>query len=364
MPSTKKIEEAFKQALNDKLFPGASVLVGNSKKIFYKECFGNAEIIPVMRKVYQKTWFDVASLTKALATTTLAMLFYQEGKLKLEDPISKYFTRWKKETYAYVTIKHLLQHTSGLPSYEAYYESLFPIYFEDQNLEEVRKILLSKILSARLEWEPGKVKLYSDLGFILLGFILEKIGGAPLDELFAKKVAKPLGLDQSFFIRLSKKSKKILRTDYASTRKCILRRKVLAAEVDDEHAWLLDGVAGHAGLFSTLKDLTTYCQEILQVDAGKSEWMSQKTFRTFVNPRPSLGWDNPAAEFSQAGDFFSKDSIGHLGFTGTSIWIDLHRAFFVVLLTNRVHPIAHHEGIKSFRPLIHNLLINTFKLNK
>lgn len=366
MPLNKKIEQAFEDAIKANVFPGAAVALGTAKKLLFKEVFGLAETLPLKRKVYQKTYFDLASLTKPISTTFICMKLVDAGKLNIDDPVSKYFSRWKKEPYNVITLKHLLQHNSGLGAYRPYYEDLIPpLLAGKEDLEEVKQSLAAKILVEKLEYNPGEMRVYSDLGFMLLGFIIEKITSKTLDKLFSELVSKPLKLNNTFFVKHFSKIKKLPRTDFASTRKCRLRRKVLAGEVDDEHAWVLAGVAGHAGLFSTLEDMIKVCDEILKIESGKSDFVTPKTWKLFTHARPLLGWDRPDAENSQSGSHYSKYAMGHLGFTGTSIWIDLQKQLYIILLTNRVHPEGtKNEAIKEFRPLIHNLLLESFKLHK
>jgi CubicO group peptidase (beta-lactamase class C family) len=364
MSSTKKIDEAFEAALIKGVFPGAVVAVGSSKKDIFKESYGLAEKIPVERKTSLKTYYDLASLTKPLATTMVCMILTEKGVFDPDMPASKFITPWKKPPYDHVLLKHLLQHTSGLPAYKPYFELFLPKILEGQDPEEIRKALIYRIVKESPENNIGTAKNYSDLGFILLGQILDKLTGKPLDKLFAELVAKPLKLENTFFVRLGGKNKLPPRTEFASTQRCPIRRKILAGEVDDEHAWILGGVAGHAGLFSTVGDVSKMADEILKVDEEKSKLLKKETFRRFVDAKPPMGWDTPASQASQAGTLFSKDTIGHLGFTGTSIWIDLSKKFYVILLTNRVHPNRYNEGIKEFRPMIHDLLLQTFRLAK
>jgi CubicO group peptidase (beta-lactamase class C family) len=364
MSSTKKIDEAFEEALAKGAFPGAVVAVGSSKKDLFKEAYGLAEKIPVERKTSLKTYYDLASLTKPLATTLVCMILTEKGVFDPEMPASKFITPWKKAPYDRILLKHLLQHNSGLPAYKPYFELFLPKIMEGQDPEEIRKALIYRIVKESLEHDVGGLRSYSDLGFILLGQILEKLTEKPLDKLFSDLVAKPLKLENTFFVRLGGKNKLPPRTEFASTQRCPLRRKILAGEVDDEHAWILGGVAGHAGLFSTIGDLGKIADEILKIDEEKSKLLKKETFRRFIDAKPPMGWDTPSAQGSQAGSLFSKDSIGHLGFTGTSIWFDLARKFYVILLTNRVHPNRYNEAIKEFRPRIHDLILQTLRLTK
>jgi len=361
--SNKKVDEAFAQAIAQGIFPGAALAVAKNGKVLEKACYGLAEKIPVERKLGLKNYFDIASLTKPLCTAMLAMVMVEQGKLNLDEPVGTYYKRFRKERYSQITIKHLLQHTSGLPAYKPYHERLSDLVLKGEPLEDIKKELLKYILSESLEEEVrlGHTRLYSDLGYILLGDIFEQIMKKPLDKLFAELVAKPLKLADTFFIPLDSKTK-LPRASFVSTSKSSVRRKILAGEVEDEHAWLLNGVAGHAGLFSTLPDLMKWADELLKIHEGKSKFLKKETLQLFVGAKPPLGWDKPAEENSQAGELFPKSGIGHLGYTGCSIWIDLDREFYVILLTNRVHPYRYNEGIKKFRPMIQDLILQSFRL--
>lgn len=361
--SNKKIDEAFAQAMAQGIFPGAALAVVKAGKVLEKTCYGLAEKIPVERKLTFKNYFDIASLTKPMCTAMLSMVLVEQGKLKLDEPVGTYFKRFKKDAYKMVTVKHLLQHTSGLPAYKPYHERLSDMVLKGESLEDIKKELLKHILSESLEEEVriGSTRLYSDLGYILMGDILEQVTQKPLDKLFLELVARPLKLSDTFFIPLNTKIKPP-RTDFVSTSKSSLRRKILAGEVEDEHAWLLNGVAGHAGLFSTLPDMMKWADELIKINDGRSKFLKKETLHLFTHARPPLGWDKPAEDLSQAGDLFPKSGIGHLGYTGCSFWIDLDREFYIILLTNRVHPYRYNEGIKKFRPMIQDLIVQSYRL--
>ncbi len=361
--SNKKIDEAFTKAIADGIFPGAALAVVKAGKVLEKTCYGLAEKIPVERKLTFKNYFDIASITKPLCTAMVSMVLVEQGKLNLEEPVGTYFRRFKKEAYSKVLVKHLLQHTSGLPAYKPYYERLSDMVLKGESLEDIKKELFKYILSESLEEEVrvGSTRLYSDLGYILMGDILEQVTQKSLDKLFLELVARPLKLNETFFIPLNAKTK-LPRTDFVSTSKSSLRRKILAGEVEDEHAWLLNGVAGHAGLFSTLPDLMKWADELIKINEGKSKFLKKETLQLFTHARPPLGWDKPAEDLSQAGELFPKSGIGHLGYTGCSIWLDLEREFYIIVLTNRVHPYRYNEGIKKFRPMIQDLIIQSLRL--
>lgn len=359
----KKIDEAFAQAMSQGVFPGAALAVVKAGKVLEKSCYGFSEKIPVERKLNLKNYFDIASLTKPVCTATVAMVLVEQGKLKLDEPVGTYYKRFKREAYSQVTVKHLLQHTSGLPAYKPYHERLADLMTKKESHEDIKKELLRHILSESLEEEVriGHTRLYSDLGYILLGDIFEQITKKPIDKLFAELVARPLKLNETFFAPIDAKIK-LPRAQFVSTSKSSVRRKILAGEVEDEHAWMLNGVAGHAGLFSTLPDLMKWSDELIKIHEGKSKFLKKETLQLFVGARPPLGWDKPAEDNSQAGDLFPKSGIGHLGYTGCSLWIDLDREFYIILLTNRVHPYRYNEAIKKFRPMIQDLIVQTLKL--
>lgn len=275
------------------------------------------------------TLFDIASLTKALATTTLTMMALDEGKLALDD-------RPRVE----LTVEQLLSHSSGLPAWKL--------------LGATRDEVMRAVAVEPLESAPGATARYSDLGFILLGATVERALGEPLDVAFARRIAAPLAAGTTYRPR-----------DAAA---CAPTEGDLRGVVHDENARAMGGVAGHAGLFSTARDVARIAHALVAAWHGARSstvprLVTGERVRQFWTPSTvpgstwCLGWDRPAPVGSSAGARWPRDGVGHLGFTGCSLWIDPPRARWVVLLTNRVHPTRDNERIKSFRPQLHDAIV-------
>ncbi|MDO8527086.1 MAG: serine hydrolase domain-containing protein [Deltaproteobacteria bacterium] len=365
------IDQEMEAAVESGVFPAASLLVAKEGQILHHNHYGKART---------GTFFDIASLTKPLSTATLAMQLVQEDLLKLDDTVYQWLGGARLPAHRKMTVTHLLSHTSGLPAWHPFYREL-PI--DQVGTAAGRQHILASCLQEPVLSEPGTQCVYSDLGYILLGEILEQTGLVPLDLLFQNRVAKPLGLKETFFVRImgAKDSDIGHRTPtfggqasniesthrrFAPTEDCPWRGRVIRGEVHDQNAYAMGGVAGHAGLFSTAEDLHKFIAELSKCYHGKSDWISQNIVKDFLDydvrsPMSAersytLGWDTPTPGQSSSGGHFSPHSIGHLGYTGCSMWIDLDKNFWVILLTNRIHPSTLNEKIKAFRPQIHNLI--------
>lgn len=336
---TQAIDQAMKQAVSLGVFPAASLLVGRGGG-----AEGGGEILHHAHygKAREGTCFDIASLTKPICTATLCMISVEEGRLKLSDTVYQWLGGARQPEHRRMTVAHLLAHTSGLPAWRPFYREI-PMH--KVGTPEARAHIVNASLQEPVFREPGSQCEYSDLGFILLGEILQEAWGKNLDELFEEKVAKPFGLKETFFVSIRKRRA----ARFAPTEDCPWRGRVVKGEVHDQNAFAMGGVAGHAGLFSTAQDIHQLVLEFLKRHRGEN-WTPQHP-GNYV-----LGWDTPAFGSSSAGRCFSPHSIGHLGYTGCSVWIDLDKNFWVILLTNRVHPSTSNEKIKSFRPQIHNLV--------
>jgi CubicO group peptidase (beta-lactamase class C family) len=352
---------AIHQAIADGVFPGASLLVSRKDEVLWQVVYGNAQILPSLKPLTQECLFDIASLTKPISTATLFMLAVQEGKCALDQPLENYFAFSSSE----ITLRHLLNHSSGLPAWKPFYKELLheaPGWVGD---EKGKSWLIGRILEEARKSKPQGQVVYSDLGYILLGAILEMIYGETLNNLFTEKVAKVLNLKNTFFNPLEKGSHSLVATE-----KCPWRGKILCGEVQDEHAYLMGGVAGHAGLFSNTHDIFIWIQELEKARAGKSQFITQNIFDLFCtvpkNRDPSLpyftlGFDAPSKP-SSSGVHFSPNSLGHLGYSGTSFWWDLDKDVCIILLTNRCHPTRENEKIKLFRPKLHDVVMEALGL--
>lgn len=341
------IRRELQKGIEDQVFPGAALLVARHRHILFRGFFGVATLFPQPEPLTDKTLFDIASLTKPVATTTLMMLAVQEKGLDLDAPISQWIKEFETEDKRKITLSHLLKHTSGLPAWRP--------YFEQCPKNDSKFFYLKKIAQEPLEHSIGSRRNYSDLGFVILGFFLETFYQKSLDELFLQKIAGPLNLTHTFFLRRGETKADV---PFAATDDSQWRKKLIRGEVHDDNAYALGGVAGHAGLFSTVDDLHLFLSSIRQACKGEHSLLSKGIIQRFVgaDQEIKLGWDQPSPQDSQAGRFFSKNSIGHLGYSGCSFWMDLDRDFHVILLTNRIHPTCKNEKIKVFRPLIHDLI--------
>lgn len=356
-------------AIAEKVFPGASLLVGHNRKIIFQKEYGLAEETPLVRPLTKDILFDIASLTKPICTATLFMIATQKKLCSLDTPLQKFYPTLSDK---HIHLKHLLNHTSGLPDWKAYHVQLLTEHPEWMLTSNGRQWLIEKIIH---ECEHSRVThssvnnqtVYSDLGYILLGDILEKIFKKPLARIFEKEIATPLKLKNTFFNPVMNKIDSQPHR-FAATEICSWRQKLLCGEVHDDNAWVMNGVAGHAGLFSNTTDIFTWLCELDKARFGESNLITKEIFNLFCSPPKdrnrqqryfTLGFDTPSHP-SSSGHNFSDNSLGHLGYTGTSFWWDLDKNFTIILLTNRVHPTRANETIREFRPKLHDLVYSTF----
>ena len=300
-------------------------------------------------KVDPVTIFDLASLTKVVAAATMAMILYERGLLDLETPVVGVLPEFRGEDprRTTVTFRQLLAHSSGLPAYEKLFLGA-----------QTRDDLLRTAFSVPLKNNPETQAEYSDVGFILLGVALERIAGESLDRFCQREIFGPLGMSHtSYNPPASWKSKTPATADDQA-----FRKRVIQGEVQDENASVMGGVAPHAGLFSTASDLANFAHSMLN---GGTPIIRRETVALFTRRQSSppgtsraLGWDTPSGA-SQSGKYFSRSSFGHLGYTGTSLWIDPERQISVTLLTNRTWPDCLNWGIKEVRPKFHDAVMQT-----
>jgi CubicO group peptidase (beta-lactamase class C family) len=315
------------------------------------------------------TCYDLASLTKVLATTTAWALLIQNGRAALDDPIDRILEELQGSPVGMATVRQLLTHSSGLPGWRPYYERIAAIEKTEPGFMgnvAARQALLGYIAKEDLLYERGSRSLYSDLGFMLLGFAVERLSDEPLDVFCRRRIYDPLsahpltyGPRQPLALHAEPPKSSLL---IAPTEEDPWRGRILCGEVHDENAFALGGVAGHAGLFGTARAVLAVAQAWLQAWRGDRGLLEPRmatwcTTRQQTVPKSSwgLGWDTPSAP-SSSGALFSPESFGHLGYTGTSLWIDPVKELEVVLLSNRVHPTRRNERIRAFRPLIHDLV--------
>jgi len=369
--SFKHVEEQLDAAVHRGVFPGAVLLVREGERVFYLRAFGQRSLEPERAPMQEGTIFDLSSLTKPLATSVAFMHLVRDGKVRLDDRVTRFFHNFGVHGKTHATFRHLLSHCSGLPAWRPYYKEIQQFERKGGKInflasEGAKEYVYQAISRERAEAPAGQKMIYSDLGFMLLGALIEEVSGVSLDRFCQERVFRPLGLRATSFIDLSLVRARRLEpiTEMiASTERCPWRKRVLCGEVHDDNAYAMGGVAGHAGLFASARDVDILLSRLEQCHAGRDAFLPQSILREFWTRDESvagstwaLGWDTPSPTNSAAGTLFSPFTIGHLGFTGTSIWIDLERGRHVILLSNRVHPSRDNDAIKEFRPVIHDLV--------
>jgi beta-glucosidase-like glycosyl hydrolase/CubicO group peptidase (beta-lactamase class C family) len=405
------------RALADGAFPGGVLAVGLGDRVAVHP-FGALTYGAKAQRAAAETIYDVASLTKPIVTTTAAMMLVERGQLDLDAPVERYLPEFAAVSTgdpdaawrARVTVRMLLLHDSGLAAHREFfkdvrgvnpgakargkrttlieglkphastgrlrrgavaadaagrYELSSPTSLRAADARLATGSILARVVAEPLVREPGTRIEYSDLGFILLGEIIERLTGESLDEFARKNIFAPLGMKASTF-----NPPRSLRAKIAPTQNdTVYRKRLLRGEVDDENAWAMGGVAGHAGLFSTAGDIAIFAQ--MMVNGGiysHRRLLARATIEQFTarqnigDSARALGWDVPVQP-SSSGEHFSLASYGHLGFTGTSLWIDPERKAFVILLTNRVHPTRANEKIKQVRPAIHDAVMEALGIS-
>ena len=367
------VEDAFKEAVAQRVFPGAVALVGKGEEIIFESAFGCRSLIPEKAPMQLDTIFDLASLTKPLATAPAIMLLAREKKIRLDDRVTRFFPNFGVFGKNHVTFRHLLAHCSGLPAWRPYYEDIVKRE-RDGRIDFVASRAAKSYVFEQIHREkdvrpPGTQSLYSDLGYMLLGEVVEETGGRTLDRYCQEKIFRPMGLHSTSFIDLTElrtRRLQLVPEKVAPTEECPWRKRVLCGEVHDDNAYAMGGVAGHAGLFSCARDIHHFLIRLRKCLRGDDPFLPAPLVREFLTrdetvkgSTHALGWDTPSAEDSSSGSYFSPNSVGHLGFTGTSIWWDLEKDCHVILLSNRVHPSSYSNKIRTFRPYIHDLIMKT-----
>jgi len=332
-------------------FPGASIAVTWRGDLAALKSFGRFTFNSDSLAFTAETIFDIASVTKVVATTAMAMILYERGLLDLEAPVMGILPEFasgdprKNE----VTFRMFLAHSSGLPAYEKLFLRT-----------STREALLHEAFKVPLKYPPGTHAEYSDIGFILLAVALEKIAAEALDTFAQREIFAPLGMAHTTFNPPAEWRPRIPPTANDET----FRKRIIQGEVQDENASVLGGVAGHAGLFSTADEVAVFAQCMLSGGAPilRPETIALFTRREISPPGTSrlLGWDTPSAP-SQSGKYFSPGSFGHLGYTGTSLWIDPVRQLSVTLLTNRTSPDCSNQTIKQVRPRFHDAVVEAIE---
>jgi CubicO group peptidase (beta-lactamase class C family) len=348
------VYQVLQQAIDAHAFPGCAFGVLVQDKVVLHDSLGHFTYEDDAHAVEPHTVFDVASLTKVVSTTAAAMLLHQGGDLDLDQPLGDLLPgfvvgRDNPKFARQVTIRHLLAHSSGLPGYVEFFRTA-----------STPAQLFRACLELPLQAAPGERSEYSDPGFILLGKALEVLTHEHLAEWSRKHIFEPLSLNATGSCPHPEARPLIPPTEIDNT----FRHRVIQGEVQDENAFVLHGAAGHAGLFSNVPDLLRFAAEILASldnSSGSAALFKGITVNTFADRQGpagssrALGWDTPSQD-SSAGRHFSSRSIGHLGYSGCSLWIDLATGIAAVLLTNRTWPDRQNQAIKQVRPAFHDAI--------
>lgn len=344
----------LQDAILERAFPAASVAVTHRGELKVRRALGRFAYEAESPEVTPDSIFDLASVSKAIATTSMAMILYERGLVDLEMPLVSVVPEFagQDEYRAKVTLRHLLAHSSGLPAYEK-------LFLRVTSRDEALMTALAVPLTA----DPGSKAEYSDIGFIILGVALERIADESIDGFCRREIFAPLAMTHTTFNPPASWRNVTVPTADDRT----FRHRVIQGEVQDENASVLGGVAGHAGLFATATDVAVFANVFLQ--AGRPLFQPETIAlftRRQLSPKGTsraLGWDTPSSP-SQSGKYFSAVSYGHLGYTGTSLWIDPERQVSIALLTNRTWPDCSNQMIKEVRPVFHDAVMEALGVSR
>jgi serine-type D-Ala-D-Ala carboxypeptidase len=375
MATHRVIQAALQSAVDDGVFPGAQLAVRLRGELQCVVVAGRLSSEPPGLPVQPTTIYDLASLTKPLATVTSVLLLIQRAKVALGDPVQEVLAELEGAPIGQATVRELLAHRSGLPGWRPFYERLDARAMVPElpgGDQPVKQHVLKMIRDEPLIYACGERSAYSDLGFMLLGFLVERLSGMALDLWCEGAIVRPLRADPLMFCPAAGRAPlDVVRpivdvSRIAPSEQDEWRNRLLRGEVHDENAAAMGGVAGHAGLFGTAESVLAVSGAWLRGYHGRESILEGELVRQFTTRQESaarsswaLGWDTPSAP-SSSGSRFSERSFGHLGYTGTSLWIDPLCELEVVLLSNRVHPSRRNEKIKVFRPGIHDLVYREF----
>ena len=347
--SLARLDSIMNEAIQDHAFPGGQLLVAKDGAVVYNKSFGSFKYSSGSPKVDGSTLYDLASVTKVIATTSAIMKLFDESKIQLDDPVTKYIPEFGNHGKEKILVRNLLLHNGGLPAFKR-------LYLTCKSPQEV----LDSVYQTETIYPLGDSTVYSDFDFILLGKIVEKISGATLDKYVDSVFFKPLGMKSTMYKPPSSIWEKVSPTEYDS----IYRKRLIQGEVHDENACALGGVSGHAGLFSTASDLAIFLQMIMNGGSyGGKQYLKPETIKFFTSRQNqhssrALGWDTKTMNgYSSAGSLFGEKSYGHTGFTGTSVWVEPEKNIFVILLTNRVYPTRNNSKILQIRPKVHDAVV-------
>lgn len=358
------VRNLLKKGADEGVYPGAVLLVSRKNEIVFFEQAGNRVLLPEPLPMEKETPFDLASLTKPLATTLSIMKLFDQGSVHLNQTLGDLLQIPVPADKGTITLGHLLAHCAGCQDWAPFY--LEPL---DEKPKRRKSLLRTKLLNMPLKYTPGRRSVYSDLGFMFLEWVIEKVTGNSLPRFLDQHFLLPLSLEKALFF--GKNDPPPNKGEFAATENCPWRKRILQGEVHDENACALGGYSGHAGIFGTAAGVYGLANLLRAHFYGlRDDYLQPKTVRTFFEKQTlapgstwAFGWDTPSPVGSSAGRYFSPNSVGHLGFTGTSLWMDLHYDITVIFLTNRIHPSRQNTAIRAFRPKLHNLIMEELGLS-
>ena len=357
--SFNQVKSLLQKGTVEGVFPGAVLLVAGRGEILFSEGAGFLSLIPEKLPMKTETIFDLASLTKPLATTLAIMKLADQGKINIDQPLKTLLPEPLPDEKKAITPRLLLCHSAGLIDWKPFYLNL-----EGHDPVRNKALLRERVMGTPLHYASGQGDLYSDLGFMILEWVIEEVTGMTLPRYLDEHFFGPLLLKTTFFNQ-GNKPPRYSEDRFAATEECPWRKKVIRGIVHDENAYAVGGYSGHAGLFGTAQEVYAIINLLRAHYLGnRSDFFNPETVRAFFKRQKvlsestwALGWDTPSPEGSSAGRYFSEQSVGHLGFTGTSIWMDLERDVQVILLTNRIHPTRNNVKIRAFRPKMHDAIM-------
>lgn len=354
------VDKLIQNAISNRAFPSAVLLVGKDNDVIYQNSYGRLTYDDTSRPAAMSTIYDLASVTKVIATTSAIMKLYDDGKIDLYSPVASYIPEFGNNGKEDITVFNLLVHNSGLTAWTPFYQTM-------STADEVRKA----VFNCAKEYPTGSQTLYSDYNAFLLGEIVWRISGKRLDKFCKENIFAPLGMNDTDFLVPMTEDYRIAPTELDE----YWRNQLLVGYVHDEMAAILEGVSGNAGLFSTAEDLFKFMKMMLNKGKYADERRMSKTQDTemftsstvelfttrvtglgYINTR-ALGWDTkpePTRYPPQCGNKFSSNCFGHTGYTGTSVWCDTEKKLIIIFLTNRVYPKRGNEEIKNIRPKVHD----------
>lgn len=358
MKHKRPIKAVLLEGVRTAVYPGAVLLVAREGQVVFHAAAGKVSTVPIGLPVRQDTIFDLASLTKPLATTMAIMKLVTDGAVHLDQSLAELLEKKISGEKGSITLRQLLSHSAGFPDWRPFYLEL--VRYEPGSR---KRVVRNMILKEPLVFPPGSRCLYSDLGFMMLEWAIEAVTQLKMHEFVYRSLYTPLSLMQTCLSG----TRSVNRQDKgqcAATENCQWRKRVIQGEVHDENAFSLGGYSGHAGLFGTAIEVYRLLELLRTHYTGEREDVFRpQVVRSFFERQGiadgttwALGWDTPSG-VSSSGKYFSTKSVGHLGFTGTSIWMDLEKDVIVILLTNRIHPTRENEKIRMFRPTLHDTVM-------